>query len=270
MNKKILTLALLLPLISSANCSRLINVPVSPTGLSVTTSGDEIGGIYPDILRQLEKTEDCRFQLSVVPRARQEVMFKMGKADLLIPASKTPQRDEYGIFVPLVRNRATLISFNSNRPTISSFQDLLDSPELRLVLVRGFDYGVRYQNLIIEMSKRERLILEPDPLSVARTLKTNNTFLSIMAPSIFYGAVIADTRVADMLDKLRYEALNELPWGESGVYISKISLTEADRKKLQTVFEYSSNSDLTWKGFQRVYPSEVLKESIRSLRSKDK
>ena len=84
-----------------------------------------------------------------------------------------------------------------------------------------------------------------------------------MAPSILAGSVQVDERVADLEDKLQYEALDELPWGENGVYLSKKSLNAADLLALQDMFERAANSGVVWKGFQRYYKKEFLKDNIR-------
>ena len=101
--------AALAPWLAQATCSRVMNTPLAPTGLSVTVEGGTIGGIYPEILRSNQSRETCQFALWAVPRARLELLFETGKADVLIPAVKTPKREELGTFVPLSFSRATLI-----------------------------------------------------------------------------------------------------------------------------------------------------------------
>lgn len=244
-----------------ATCSRVINVPVAATGRSVMIKGEKLDGIYPEILRN--QHEACKFALTAVPRARQELMFETGRADLLIPASRTPRRDEHGIFIPMIYNRATLISIDSSRPVIGSAQELLDKKDLKVVLVRGFDYGPAYQELIKQLSKQGRLIFDADPLSVARLLKAGIADITIMAPSILAGAMMDDVRVQDLLDKLRFEPIPELPWGDSGAYISNKSLNNEDKAALKDLLEQVAKSGVVWKGFMRYYPANVLKESIR-------
>ncbi|MDY7539595.1 transporter substrate-binding domain-containing protein [Undibacterium sp. 5I1] len=248
---------------AGAKCSREINVPVSATGQSVTIVDGNISGIYPEILRSFGSKEACSFNFSDVPRSRLEVLFNTGKADLLIPASRTPARDKYGIFIPLVFNRATIISIDINRPVIKTAQELLDRKELKVVLVRGYDYGDAYQALVKELNKQGRVVLEADPVSVARMLKANTTHITIMAPSIFVGAIKDNDRAKDILDKLRYEPIEELPWGDSGVYISKSSLSEEDKASLKDLLQRAEKSGAVWKSFQNHYDADILKESIR-------
>jgi polar amino acid transport system substrate-binding protein len=250
---------------ADAACSRVIQVPVSSTGQSVVISGDTISGIYPDLLRGLSDKESCTFAMTEVPRARLESMFETGRADVLIPASKTPKRDAFGTFITLIHNRATLLSIQSNRAAIKTVHALQDNSKLKVALVRGFDYGQIYQDLIIALGKQGRLILEVDAVSVARLLKSGVADVTIMAPTILAGAVQGDERVQDIVDKLRVEPLDDLPWGESGVYLSNTSLSPQDKAALQDALERAARSGEVWKAFQRYYNPAILKGSIRPL-----
>ncbi len=261
------TLCALAASAAQAGCSRPMQVPVSATGQSVIIADNEITGIYPDLLRSLAK-EGCEFTLIPVPRARQELLFETGKADLLIPASKTPRRDELGIFVPLTRSRATIISLDSKRPPFKGAYELLERKDIRVVLVRGFDYGVAYQELMEALTKQNRLVMETDPVAVARVLKANPNDVTIMAPVILVGAIQDDARVADLADRLRFEPIAELPWGDSGVYLSKASLSKEDSAILLAMMNRAAQSGAVWKSFQAYYAANVLKESIRPRDSK--
>ncbi|MES2950439.1 MAG: transporter substrate-binding domain-containing protein [Pseudomonadota bacterium] len=248
-----------------AACSRVIQAPMSVIGQSVFVDGDSMSGIYPDLLRGLSDKEGCTFAMSEVPRARLEVLFETGRADVLIPASKTPKRDAVGTFIALVHNRAALLSLQSRRPTIKTTRELLEQTGLKVALVRGFDYGPVYQELVTALTKQGRVILEVDALSVARLLKAGTADLTIMASTILAGAAQSDDRVRDMLDKLRVEPLEELPWGDSGVYISNTALNPQDKATLLEALERAARSGEVWKGFQRYYSPAILKGSIRPL-----
>ncbi len=265
MRTLVLALAALACAGAHAGCSRVIQVPVAAIGLSVIVNGDNISGIYPDLLRGLTDKEGCNFAFSAVPRARLEVMFETGRADLLVPASKTPKRDALGTFVGLVQNRPLLLSLQSRRPTIGSVRELLEQPGLKVALVRGFDYGQAYQDMVNVLGQQGRLILEVDALSIARLLKAGTADVTIMAPTILAGAVQGDERVQDMADKLRMETLEELPWGSSGVYISNSSVNPQDKTALRDALERAARSGDVWKSFQRYYSPAILKGGIRPL-----
>lgn len=247
---------------SLAACSRLIETPLAAVGLSVTVDGRLAGGVYPELLRGFAK-EGCEFTFNVVPRARQEVMFEAGKADLLIPASRSVRRDQFGLFVPLIFVRATLISLRSERPAITSLDELRERKDLRVALVRGFDYGDAYRSLLSTLREQRRLSLEVDALAVARSLAAGMSDLTIMAPSILVGAISAEPRYQALLERLRYEPVEELPWADSGAYLSKAGLNASDRETLRELLERSAKSGEVWKAFQRNYPAGSLDGSIR-------
>ena len=191
------------------------------------------------------------------------MMFKMGIADLLLPSTRTPQRDEIGLLIPFIKSRATIISINSDRPAITSAQDILLRKELRLILVRGFDFGPAYRSLVAEMTQQGRVILEADVVSVARMLKLSNNHISIMAPSIIVGAIKEDARVQNLQEKFRFEPIDELPWDDAGIYISNSSLDKADREYLQNALMRAAKSGVAWQSFKRYYSAELVRVSIR-------
>ena len=119
-------LALALPSLAGAQCSRDIQVPVSAIGASVVVNGARISGIYPDLLRSMGAKLGCNFIFPPVPRARLEAMFEAGKADLLIPASSTPRRDQHGLFIPMLGSRPLLISLQGARASINTMQELIE------------------------------------------------------------------------------------------------------------------------------------------------
>ncbi|KQV87945.1 hypothetical protein ASD15_28150 [Massilia sp. Root351] len=248
---------------AAAECSREIAVPVAPIGVSITISNGDVAGIYPDVLRAASQKAGCQLVFSGVPRARQEVLFEMGKADLMLPATRTPARDQVGTFIPLIGHRATLISVASGRPALSSAQDLLQRPELRVAVVRGFDYGEPYQVLIKELARQGRLFQEVDSVAVARLMQSGAIDVTIMGPTTLAGAVMRDARLAGMLDRLRVEPIPELPWSESGIYVSRRSLKPEDQAIMLDMMERVAKSNAVMEAFQRVHRPAILAESVR-------
>lgn len=256
-----LPLAAALPAL--ADCSRDIVVPVSSTGVSVIVGNGTFSGIYPELFRSLGPRAGCHFVFAAVPRARQELMFETGKADLLLPATRTPARDLHGVFVPMAGHRAVLISLQSPRPQIINGQDLLDRRDLRVAVVRGFDYGDAYQSMVRELARQGRLFTEVEPTAIARLLAIGAVDITIMGPTILAGAINREARVQGMLDRLRLEPIPELPWQQTGVYVSRHSLTPDDRAALLELLERAAQSNVVMEGFQRYHRPEILAESVR-------
>ena len=256
-------LTLALPSLVGAQCSRDIQVPVSVIGASVVVNGASISGIYPDLLRSMGAKLGCNFIFTPVPRARLEAMFEAGKADLLIPASSTPRRDQHGLFIPMLGSRPLLISLQGARASINTMQELIERRELRVALVRGYDYGAPYQALAKELSSQGRLFYEVDALSVARLMQSGFIDATIMAPTILAGVAQNDARVYGLVERLRLEGLPELPWGMSGIYLSRKSLTAQDQATLRELLDKAARSGILMESFQRHHSQEILTLSIR-------
>ncbi len=265
--RAILLLGLALPLMGAsarAECTRAMRVPVSPIGLSVMSSGGEVAGVYPDLLRKIGTETGCRFEFVVVPRARLEAMFTGGNADLLVPATRTSVRDARGDFIPMMKARPMLISLASDRAPIESLAELAERRELRVAVVRGFDYGESYQRLLQTLKEQKRLVLEADVLAVARALDRSLADVTVMAPSIFSGTLLQDSRIKGLLERLRFEPLAELGWGDSGVYLSR-HLSSKDREILGDALERSARSGAVWRAVQKHYPPGTYEEGLKPL-----
>lgn len=255
--------ALGLPMAVAAQCTRTFEVPISSIGISVIVDGDKVSGIYPELLHTITAKTGCQFKLAVVPRARLEAMFENGKADLLMPVTSTARRDRFGVFVPMIDTRATLISIDSKRAPVANLDALLARRELRVAVVRGNDYGDVYQSLVKQLAAQGRLFMEVDPLTVARLLRDGVADVTIMTPLSFAGAIKDDARVKDMIDKLRVEPLPELPWHESGVYVSRSSVSAAERAMLIEMLRSAYKANEVWETFKRTYPERLITPSAR-------
>lgn len=246
-----------------AGCTRDIAVPVSANGASIIVDGSNIHGIYPDVLRAAGPRSGCHFVLTVVPRARQVAMFESGASDLLVPATRTPERDRMGVFVPMMGHRSMLISINRQRPAINSADELLARHEIRVAVVRGFNYGSQYRALIDALKKQGRLFEEVDVSAVVRLMHDGAVDMTIMTPTIFAGAVNHESRAQGLMEKLRMEPIPELPWGLSGAYISRAALTQRDQDTLRKLLEGVAKTNAVLEAFQHYHRADVLAESVR-------
>lgn len=249
---------------AAADCSRPIRVPVAPIGMSVVTSGGEVGGVYPDLLRKVSAETGCQFEFVVVPRARVEAMFAASGADVLVPATRTSQRDLHGDFIPMMKARPMLISLSSDRAPVESLAELGERRELRVAVVRGFDYGEPYQDLLRTLKAQRRLVVEADVAAVVRALERNLADVTVMAPSILAGTLLQDSKTRPLLDRLRLEAMAELTWTDSGIYLSR-HLPARDREVLGDALERNSRSGTVWKTLQKHYPAGSYEEGLKAL-----
>lgn len=250
---------------AAAGCSRTINVPAAPTGLVVTWNDAQVGGMIPEMLTRIGAKAGCTFAWSMVPRIRLETMFEAGQADLMVAATEIERRGRHGQFIPIVESRPALISLEGTRAKVSSIAELLARRELRVALVRGYDYGEPYQAMIAALTAQGRIYLEVDARTVARLIAGGMADATIMPSSAFIGSLQGDPRVEHLATRLRIEPLAELPWIRSGIYLSKKSLSAADRKTLAEALSASVKAGLWWQAMKRYHTSAALNNNTRPI-----
>lgn len=254
----LLAAGLALPLWACAACSRDIIVPVAPTGYSVIIAGDTVSGAFPDMLRELGEKMGCKFLFPVVPRARLASMFlQSGEADLMLPASRSAERDQLAIFVPMMTLKMALISLKQKQVRPASVGELLARRQWNGIVVRSYVFGDEYNALVRGLDAQNRIFYANSLATVARMLQVGRGDFTIVAPSVFLTSLSEDPALASLRDKLEYTTLDGLPPTESGAYISKRSLSAADQGELYALLERARKGVL-WKSFQKYYPADLL------------
>jgi polar amino acid transport system substrate-binding protein len=262
----VVALLTLSPVFAMGACSRPIIVPVSTIGWSVTISKTGvIGGVFPTLMKEIGDKIGCELRFTEVPRARLEMLFELGEADMLLAATQSEHRDQFGQFVPLIKTRAALVSIDSQHAPLASLAEVLAHKQISVALVRGFDYGPAYRALSEQLKAEDRLVLAKDPLDVARMLKAGIATATIMPPSALYGAASNDPRTADIAGRLRVEPMDELPWGLAGVYLSRKSLSPQDRAVLEEGLQAAARSGALYKAYKHYYPAAIFEASSHPL-----
>jgi polar amino acid transport system substrate-binding protein len=252
-----------LPEVALAECSRPINVPAAPDGVSVVVKPEgQVTGVIPDILRTVAKETGCEFKFSVAPRARLEMLFGSGDADLLLLSTQTPERDRSGQFVPLFKVRAVLVSVKPLDKPVQSIEDLILRTDLRVCLVRGYDYGPAYRRLTSE-EMTGRWCHAPHIPDLLRRLRANMADVTILLPGGVFGAVRSDSRLKDLEGKLQFAELDDIPWQDAGVYVSSRTLPTQDQALLINAFRKGGASAQAMKGFAEALPPSIRKMTVR-------
>lgn len=246
-----------------AGCSRPIVAPVAPTGYSVIVKGNQVTGAFPDALRELGKQYGCEFVFPVMPRARSTYMFlNSAESDLLLPASRSEERDNAAEFVPMMKLKMALISNKRSGLRSSSVGDLLAHPEWRGAVVRSYVFGNEYNKLIEQLDAQHRMSYVAAPLMVARMMKAGRVDFTVVAPTIFLSSLAEDPALADFAQQVQFFTLDGLPATESGIYLSRRSLTPADRALVLQILKQAARGSL-WKWFQHYYPPAIASFAIR-------
>lgn len=118
---------------------------------------DHDHGISKDIVTELSKRMNLKFEFKVMPRARILSMIEEGSLPMTVSSIRTPEREEIAWFVPyFAEKNAVLVRKSTN---ISSEADLLNSKNIKVGIVRGYYYGEYFMGLIGKL-KEKRMIVE--------------------------------------------------------------------------------------------------------------
>ncbi len=247
------SLALSLPQYALAECPRPINVPLAPQGVGVMVKDGVATGVVPDLLRTLASVTRCDIKQPIVPA---------GDADMLVFATQTPERDQSGQFVPLFKYRAALVSARPLERPVQSIAELLLRADLRVVLIRGFDYGPVYRQLK-SPTLAERVSYAYDIPDLLRRLQSGAGDVSILLPGSEYEALRTDPLLAPLKGKLVYNELNDLPWQDAGAYVSTKTLTKQEQAMLVNGLKHMDIGRQALKAFAEVFPPALIKAAIK-------
>ena len=92
-------------------------------------------------------------------------------------------------------------------------------------------------------------------------MQKNTNYFTIMTPTLFSGFLRTEAILKNLEGRVRYDKLDELPWTDSGIYISKSSLQLSDQIFLTTQMEKAASTDVIWKSYVNVYPANVVIDS---------
>jgi len=212
-------------------CPRPLTVAISPLGRDMEIGQDgSVSGTTVEILKKVEQRTGCPFEFREMPRIRAWYLYAHDEIDIVPSAIRTPERDRVGTFVPWICDLVALVTLKGQPLHIRSVADLIESP-ITLDVVRGFDFGPDYQQLLTEKAQAGRIRLAADveqavaKLAHGRTQGLLATVDTIIDPARKYG-------IETQLDIV---FLDGIPPVVSGLYVRNSAGTAAERAALLSV-----------------------------------
>ena len=194
--------------------------------LVVDEATGTVSGIYPDILRTKGRKMGCTFEFPIASRARAELMFRNGDADLLVGATQQTAREPWGTYEPMVRVEWVLVS-SMGRPLPRTAEELASMTGIRFNAVRGYNYGLGYGEMLRRLDTQRKLEMVSSPETVAKKMLAGRADFTFMPSNTFSGALDRLDVEQYRREQFQYTRLEGIPASTSGVYLSR-QLTEAD------------------------------------------
>lgn len=237
-----------------ATCSRPIKISVdAPNKVSSTGAQKNVSGMLYSFFAEFEKQTQCKIQWEVVPRARGLHYFQTGIVDLMY-AVQTDERDRAGDFITLVEFYPSLIVLKSQLES-NTLSEILDQDNLFFNFVRGYDYGPQYHELIEKLKQKKQMEEVADVETIVRKMRVGRVHATVMAGTLLLQA----SEIHHIEDQFAVFSLTNFSKLKAGIYISKQTLNEKDKKIIQdAVFKVMTNFK-TYKYFQNNYPAWAIK-----------
>lgn len=248
---------------AQALCEQPLRTPVAAIANTVRQEGEQVLGFLPELLHSVSATQGCRFQFSLVPRARLELLYELGQVPVMLAAVRTERRDGFGDFVPLLDTRAALISLQHDPALVPNLR-ALPAPR-RVVVVRGFDFGASYRDWVQALRRQGRLRVEADISGALRALQAGLADYTVLFPAHAHALTQREPRFAELGSQLRTGFLHELPWHTAGVYLSHRALPKPERDWLRQRLQEATETGQVWRQLSQHYSAEAMAGSMRPL-----
>ena len=228
---------------AQAKCSRPIVVPVSQIGkvMIINPATDEVSGVYPELLRERGAAIGCAFLFPAMPRVRAEAAVREGAGDLLVASPRSPQRDAWGDYVPMIGSEWVLITMRSDPPP-ASVEELMARPGIRLNAVRSYNFGPAYMAMMANLERLDKVEYVADPQTIVRKMAVGRVDYAYMPSNTFVGALDELGLRATLGPKIHYTHLSGIPVSTSGVYVSR-KLPAGDAAQVTALLEQLSREN---------------------------
>ena len=233
-----------------AGCSRTIVAPMALSGrLVFAGDGERLRGVWPELLEEVGRIVDCRFAMAPMPRPRLDMEFLAGRSvDLLISATRTPERDRWGEFVPLFRQPMVIVT-RRDATTVPGSLSALRQSSWRMVVQRNFHFSAEYRALVADLEAAGRVDAANGTEAAARMLRAGRVDFALMSPPQAQATAGED---------LVFRRFDDLPLMEVGLYLSSARLGSADLALLRDALGRAARDGLVRRVFLRHYLPEIV------------
>lgn len=192
-------------------------------------------GLDKDIVDELQARSKCRFDTSVLPRARTWVELQEGRLDMTTSVLPTPEREQSLWIFGYLQLRNYLLLSKEAGADIKSLRDFVKSPQApKLGVVRGFKHGEVYDAFIAELAAQNRVQEVVETPALYRLLKLGRV-AAVMGTPMSY---LPNMKELDLGDQVSI-----LDWGgdsatsQRGLALSRRNFSEAQAREWQLLLD---------------------------------
>jgi len=199
-------------------CNRTLTVAMSSMTSEKNIAPSPLEQAGDELVEALSLRSGLRIERREMPRMRALAEFKAGTIDLVPVASRTDEREGWGTLLPMGRVKPMLIVRKERAAGMREREDLL-ARGWTLSIVRGQQFGMRFDSLVAELDKAGQLSAVGDQLTIVRMLKAARSDAALGLPAVFEPAL----RAEGMLDQVRIVDLDLGDEVDLGTYVSRVT-----------------------------------------------
>ncbi len=202
-------------------CPDVTRVGIADRGYASYRTSTGYGGIVIDLFDELARRTGCRIEFVWLPSVRIMLSLSSGKIDIGAPLLEHEHRAATGRFLPYTTAQFYLIQSAPAHQRYTSLAAYVAQGHANLNTVRGLQLGRRIDTQTGALAHAGRLTTEKDFETVFRKMEMGRASATIATPVIaLYYLGHGGTP-----DKLVFDAIDEAPPQQVGMYLSTKTLT---------------------------------------------
>jgi polar amino acid transport system substrate-binding protein len=189
------------------------------------SEGFDGSGIDVDLMRELKRRSGCRFEGTVMTRARIWSELEAGRLDMTTSGIATPQREKLYAFAPYILLKHSVWMLASHQPMPGGLAEFMANPKLRWGAVRGYKHTADYDAALDAARAQGRVVEATDDAALLRLLAEGSV------DAVIGHAVVMRRYAAEHPRKPQLVALDWAPRGSvmpEGLVLSRARFGEAE------------------------------------------
>ncbi|MES2299899.1 MAG: transporter substrate-binding domain-containing protein [Pseudomonadota bacterium] len=142
-------------------------------------------GIDKDVIDELARRSDCRFEGMVESRVRIWARLEAGSLDVSVSGIATPEREKISRFLPYGASRYYLLMRNSMPEQARSMEGFLADEHYTLGVVKSFRHGARFDAFIDKLRAQGRVYEAVDFAALFQLFRIHRVHAILAAPAIW-------------------------------------------------------------------------------------
>lgn len=233
-------------------CTRTFTLAYHDHGMLYSKASDQ--GIDKDVAQELMKRSGCRFEVSVMPRARIWKWIESGELDFSMSGITNESRDKFASFGWYLYNKYYLMVRKDRQ--VSTLADFERDASLKLGAIRSFRYSPSANKMVDSITAQGRVVDVADHEQLLAMIKLDRIQAMIIEP-FNYSQVDAKalgelTRIIEVGD----------PPTLHGLIMSKASLPEAELSKWRGLIDEMRRDGTLLKILRKYFAPEEAKSMV--------